>query len=77
MKIKSYILVFLLFKILLTVKSDSCIKNEPVTIKEEMTVTVQNESYIEEASVSLYDLDPFTVLSGNFLKPQITDKSDI
>ena len=56
MKIKSYILILLLFKIILTVKSDSCKKDDPIVIKEEIN-NVQNESYLKETSISIYELN--------------------
>ena len=66
MKIKSYILIFLLFKIILTVKSDSCKKDEPIVIKEGIN-NVQNESYLKETSISIYELSSLMGQSRNYL----------
>jgi hypothetical protein len=57
MKIKSYILVFLLIKIILTVKSDSCKKDEPGSIEESITQTVQKEDFVYRTSISMHELD--------------------
>ena len=74
MKIKSYILIFLLFKIILTVKSDSCKKDELIVIEEEITNNVQNGSYLKERSISVYDLDSPMRQTSNILNPQINNK---
>jgi hypothetical protein len=76
MKIKSFILVFLLFKIILTLKSDSCKKNEPIIIIEKITDNVQKGSYVYVTSISMYDLNSSIIETRNVFNTQITNKSD-
>jgi hypothetical protein len=48
------------------VKSDSCKKDEPIVIKEEIN-NVQNESYLKETSISIYELNSPMGQTGNYL----------
>ncbi|MEI6047335.1 MAG: hypothetical protein WCS03_00425 [Bacteroidota bacterium] len=71
MKIKSFILVFLLLKIILTLKSDSCKKDEPIIIKEEITNNDQKGSYMNGTSISMYELNSSMIPTWNLFSTQI------
>lgn len=78
MNLKRFIIVFLLFKIIcLTLKSDSCKKEEPIIIIEKITYNVPIESYIIGASISKYKLNSSMRQYGNVFSTQITNNSDI
>lgn len=78
MNLKRFIIVFLLFKIIcLTLKSDSCKKEEPIIIIEKITYNVPKGSYINGTSISVYKLNPSMRQSGNVFSTQITNNGDI
>jgi hypothetical protein len=76
MKIKSFILVFLLLKIILTVKSDTCKKDEPIFINEIVTDNIQKGSYIDGTSISVYELNSYMGQPWNVFSTQITNNID-
>jgi hypothetical protein len=78
MNIKRFIIVFLLFKIIcLTLKSDSCKKEEPIIIIEKITYNVQKGFYINGTLISMCKLNSSMRQSGNVFSTQITNNSDI
>ena len=77
MNIKRFNLVFLLIKIIcLTLKSDSCKKEEPIIIIEKITYNVQKGSYINGTSISMYKLNSSMGQTGNVFSTQITKNID-
>jgi len=78
MNLKRFIIVFLLFKIIcLTLKSDSCKKEEPFIIIEKTKYYVPKESYINGTSISMYKLNSSMRQSGNVFSTKITNNNDI
>ena len=77
MNLKRFIIIFLIIKIIcLTLKSDSCKKEEPIIIIGKITSNVPKGSYINGTSVSQFKLNPTTRKSGNVCSTQITNSSD-
>jgi hypothetical protein len=67
MKIKRVILVFFIFKIIcLTLKSDSCKKDEPRINNEKITGSVQKGPCVKGTSISIYDLNSSMDSPGMF-----------